>query len=71
MSYSKRRWLKEAFDRAAGSYLETVLLPAPTQEMRDKAARDLANAALKLHLFDEGYQAGKRQREPEKGARRG
>lgn len=73
MNYSKRRWLKEEFDRRAGDYLNVVLMAAPLDDRRREAMRELANAALRLHLFDEGYQAGKRQREPVKreAARRG
>jgi len=71
MSWSRRHVLREEeFARAASAYERAVLFPEGGWNRTD-AAKDLANAALKLHLFDEGYQAGKRQREPRKAARRG
>jgi len=63
MTWSRRRVLTDAVAKAAAAYERAVFHPEGGWN-RELYARTLANAALKLHLFDEGYQAGKRQREP-------
>jgi hypothetical protein len=64
MSWSKRKVLGDQVESAAQHYLRVLLLPAATVQERTTAGLELAEWALKQHLHEEGYQAGKRHREP-------
>ncbi len=70
MAETKRSWLRADHQRAMRAYFEAITAAKPDQVRRDEAAHALAAAALQLHLYDQGFGEGRRERaKARRGAR--
>lgn len=58
---TKRKQLLEDFSARAEDYLRAVLFPKAWNV--EAAKEELAAVAVKIHMFEKGYRAGKRETE--------